>query len=326
MASIQRRSESWRAVVRRTGYPTQISTHRLKSDAEAWARKIEREMDQAEFSVATSYKGTAKAILEDFRDKISPSRKGHRWEKTRINKLIKEPWLQKPVNKITKRDVADWRDAQRISGSSVRREMNLLSSVFNHAIKEWSLPINNPMKGVRKPKEGKARDRRPSAEELGAIRSHFENKKPQMLVAMELAIETAMREGELFNARLEWIDLKGRCIKLPDTKNSDARAVPLSSVALKLLTEQVARARLLGQKTLFSFKEGAAGIYWREAMKELKIDDLHFHDLRHEAITRMVPKFPNILELAKVTGHRDLRQLQRYYNPTVESLAAKLDA
>lgn len=322
MASIQRRGKRWRAVIRRTGHPTQLATLPTKAAAEAWARGIEAEMDQAKFCDVRSFKKTAAQLFERYADEVSPHKKGKRWEKIRLTALGRAACFGKPVNKITRQDIISWRDSRCVSDSTIRRDMVLLNSVFNHAKKEWGLPVLNPLEGVSKPADNPARNRRPTAAELGAIRAHFQGKRMALLV--ELAIETAMRLGELCS--LEWADvhLDKRYVHLRHTKNGDERKVPLSKHATKLLTVAKVRARMLGETRLFSFSALSAGVYWREAMKVLEIEDLHFHDLRHEATTRLSTKLVNVLELAAVTGHRDLKMLQRYYNPSPTDLAKKL--
>lgn len=316
MASLQKRPTGWRAVIRRKGHAPQIKTFRIKSAAEAWAREIERDMDRAEFVDRRSFKKTARELMENYRDTVSPGKKGAHWEKVRLKKLMREPWTLKPVNEITRSDITSWRDSQGVSGASVRREMTLLSSVFNHAIKELGYPIKNPLQGVSKPKENEARNRRPTGSEFGALRSRFEKTSMELLV--ELATETAMRLGELCS--LKWVDvhLEERFIRLYDTKNGSPRDVPLSKRAVQLLQAQPKAEKVIG------ITAGTAGVYWREACKELGIEDLHFHDLRHEATTRLAAKL-DMLELSRVTGHKDPRMLRRYYNPTPAELADKLD-
>lgn len=317
MASIQKRAKSWRAVIRRKGHPVQIKSWPTKAAAEAWARSVESAMDQATFVDTRSYRGTGVQLLQRYHDEVSPAKKGARWERVRLRKLMRASFLTKPVNDVQKMDVIRWKQAQSVSGASLRREMVLLSSVFNHAKKEWQLPVINPMQGVSKPADSKARSRRPTAAELGAIRSHFQNKKMGVLV--DLAIETAMRLGEMCS--LTWADvyISERYVHLRDTKNGHERMVPLSThaaIVLGKLTEKTGR--------VFPFSAQSAGVYWRRAMKELEIKDLHFHDLRHEAATRLAGKLSNVLELAAVTGHRDLRMLQRYFHPDPTDLARKI--
>lgn len=317
MASIQRRGTSWRAVIRRTGHTTQIKTFPLKAAAERWATKVEREMDLGEFADRRSCDVTGAAIAQQYADEISPAKKGKRWEQVRLKKLARVAWMQKPLNRVTADDIQKWRKAQTISGASLRREMNLLNSVFNYAKKHWH-PVQNPLAGVSKPADSKSRERRPSQAELGAIRTHFQ-KKPGMALLVELAIETAMRLGELCS--LDWKDVYlDECyVQLHDTKNGTARKVPLSKTAIELLQARTPAGKVIGVSA------ATAGVYWRKACKELGITDLHFHDLRHEATTRMAAKVPNAMALAKITGHKDLKMLSRYYNPSVGDLAKLLN-
>lgn len=317
MASIQKRSGAWRAVIRRKGHPTQIKTWPTKVLAEAWARKVEREMDTAEFVDRRSYRGTSRDLLTRYRDEVSPGKKGARSEIVRLNLIMREGWTAKPVNDVQKMDIIRWRDGRACTGPTVRREMVLLNAVFSHAKREWTLPIVNPLQGVSMPANSVARERRPSITELGAIRSHLREKKMGLL--MELAIETAMRLGEMCS--LTWADvhLSERYVLLRDTKNGTARRVPLSTKAVETFEKLTP-----GTGRVFHFSSAAASVYWRNTMKTLGIKDLHFHDLRHEATTRMADKLVNVLELAAVTGHKDLRTLQRYYNPHATDLARKL--
>ena len=131
---------------------------------------------------------------------------------------------------------------------------------------------------------------------------------------MNLAIETGMRLSELCG--MTWQHVYDHHIHIPLTKNGDPRDVPLSTAAKALLSER-------GAGRVFRISAGTAGVYWRDACKQLGIKNLHFHDLRHEAATRMASRL-TVLELAAVLGHRDLKSLQRYYNPTPQELSAKL--
>lgn len=278
---------------------------------------VEREIDTAGTGVVSrSHKTTTRDLFDKYAKEVSPTKKGAKWEVVRLKKIARAAWAAKRVNEVTKKDINDWKAEQSVSAASVRREMNLVSAVFNYAIREWSLPIKNPLQGVSRPADSRARERRPSTAELGAIRSHFAEKKMGLLV--ELAIETAMRLSELCS--IEWADvnLDGQYITLSDTKNGTKRNVPLSTRAVELLRPHVSKGPVIG------ITAGSAGVFWREAMKVLKIEDLHFHDLRHEATTRLSTKLVNVLELAAVTGHKSLKHLQRYYNPDPTDLAKKL--
>lgn len=278
-------------------------------------------MDRNAFVDVRSFKDSCRSVMTRYAAEVSPTKKGARWELIRIKKLAKAPWTLKRPQEVGRVDLTRWKAVQTVSGPSLRREMVLLHSIFNYAIKEWGMPFQNPMRSVSLPADSKPRERRPSEAELGAIRAHFLGKRMGLLV--ELAIETAMRLGEMCSLTWGQTNISERYVRLIDTKNGHPRNVPLSTRAVALLVE----ARLLGflpEQRVFPFSEKSAGVYWRTAMKVLEINDLHFHDLRHEATTRLAEKLTNVLELAAVTGHKDLKMLQRYYNPHPSALAAKL--
>lgn len=334
MASFEERCGKWRAVVRRTGYKPQSKTFATKTKAKEWARQIEVQMDNAEFLVANSVKDTAREVFLRFRDEVCPDRRGGKWEATRIGRFAAQPWMNKPINKILKSDIEAWKNEMLLTKSpgTVRRELSLMSKVFSHAKKVWHMPVVNPVREITRPADSEARERRPTAFELAQLANHFEGKP--MWVVMHLAIETAMRLGEITSLTWSQVHLEERYIQLVKTKNGDKRKVPLSREAVRILqgvlkpviAEYRARGYHPNKEKLFSFSAASAGVYWREACKKLKIEDLHFHDLRHEAITRLTPKFTNIMELSAVTGHRDMKCLRRYYNPKMTYLADRMDA
>jgi integrase len=128
-----------------------------------------------------------------------------------------------------------------------------------------------------------------------------------------------MRQGEVLWMR--WRNVHGRYVHLPRTKNGEQRNVPLSSRALALLGCLTAGK---GDERVTPLEAGTSGAYFREAVRGAAISDLHFHDARHEAITRFAQRL-SIMELARVSGHRDTRMLLGYYHPDAGDLAAKLD-
>lgn len=323
MASIQKRGARWRAVIRRTGIPTQVQYFKTQVDAKAWARKTEAQIDSREFVDHRSFKGSCREVLAEYLSKVTPTKKGRTPETVRLNKLMRAPWtLKRPVD-VRPADIRAWKEAQTVSGPTLRREMGLINSVFNFAVKEWNYPIPNPMRGVSMPGDSKARDRRPSTAELGAIRGHFAGKK--MGAVVEIAILTAMRRGEIASLSWEQINLEERYIHLLKTKNGEERKVPLSRAAGDILVQYGTVARMTGMKTVFGLSARTISLYWTDAMKALQIEDLRFHDLRHEATTQLARKLSNVLELAAVTGHKDLKMLKRYFNPSPLELAVKLD-
>lgn len=331
--------DRWRVVVRRAGYQVRSKIFNLKKDAEAWAREIESSMDNNKYrDIARAKEHTVGSLLERFRDEVCDTRKGARWEKVRINFLLREAeFTKRRLDQLRFEDLRDWRDARlkQVSPPSVNREMNLLSGVFKHAIQEWSVPLaDNPVHLVGRPKGAdRKRNRRWYDDELQAIlkAAEFdENVRPETGKAMVpwallLALETAMRPSELTVLKVRDFHPRERCVRLGDSKNGDGRDVPLSTKATRYLTF-LTQGRD-DDELIFMVTWETLGNYYRSLRKTagLANADLRFRDARHEATTRLSRKFSNALELSAVTGHRSLQSLRRYFNPTAAELASRLD-
>lgn len=330
----------WRAVVRKAGYKVRSQIFPTKALAKGWAREIEGEMDSRRYKDPSKFaKDTVGSLFEKFRDEVCDQRKGGRWERVRINKLLREAeFMPRRITELQSSDLREWRNERlkQVSPMSVNREMNLMSKIFSHAIQEWGYPWSvNPIHEVSRPKggTGKPRNRRWGDTELQALltaTNYDPERQPRtgyehVAWGLLLMIETAMRPGEFCSAKVKDVNLARRYIRLHDSKNGDARDVPLSSKAVQMLTILVQGKR--PEQTLFPVTSESLGKEYRDARKAagLAEADLRFYDGKHEAISRLAPKFRDALELSKVTGHRDLRSLAVYYNPTVEELAAKLD-
>ena len=129
-----------------------------------------------------------------------------------------------------------------------------------------------------------------------------------------------MRRGELLSLAWEGVNLDLRVAHLDMTKNGSKRDVPLSSDAITLL-------RSLPHDisgNVFPLTVASLRGLWNRACRRAGITDLHFHDLRHEATSRFFEKGLNVMEVATITGHKDLRMLQRYTHLRAEDLAKKL--
>jgi integrase len=135
-----------------------------------------------------------------------------------------------------------------------------------------------------------------------------------------LALETAMRRGELLALKWEDIDLGQRTATLWETKNGQTRVAPLSTQAIKILKEL---PRSIDGRVL-PIKGCAVSKAWDVAVVRAQLQDFRFHDLRHMAITQMAKKLPNMIELSAVSGHKSLSMLKRYYHPKAADLAKKL--
>lgn len=337
MATIIKRGDlQWQAKIRRKGYPSQSRTFELKADAEAWARDVEREMDRGAFLDRTeAEKNTFGEILKRYKREITPSKKSASIEEVIIDNLLKTDLSKLKMTALSGSALAEWRDDRlgEVSGSTVNREIDVISSVINLARKEWGIHIENPVTLIRRPPKGKARERRLVVDEEKRLLDALEEtprredgtfekgaRNPWLKPVVELAIETAMRRGELLSLEWQHVDLKRAVAHLPDTKNGDARDVPLSKKAVAVL-KKLPRS-ISG--TVFPITANALKKGFERACERAGIENFHFHDLRHEAASRISMRLSNVLELSAVTGHRDLRMLKRYYHPKAEDLAKKL--
>ncbi len=264
---------------------------------------------------------------------VSPTKAGQRWEELRLDKMDNElSFVGLLINDISADQIAEWRDLRlkQVASPSVRREMTLLSSVFEIARREWKCCTINPVREVKRPSNGRPRDRRITVAEEKDLIDRFgyvEGAAPitlqqELAYVFLLALETGMRQGEILGLTLKSVRLKDRYVHLAKTKNGDSRNVPLTKRAGDLL-EVLLRGRT-GEGAVFRLESGSADAMFRRVRDELKIVDLHFHDTRHEATTRLARKV-DVLDLARITGHKDPRSLMVYYNATAAEMAARLD-
>ncbi|MDY0261898.1 site-specific integrase [Syntrophotalea acetylenica] len=322
MASINKRGPyQWQVKIRRKGYPLQSKTFETEEDAKKWARLIESEMDRGIFVCqAEAEKTTLEEALKRYKREITPGKKGKKQEESRINILSRSPLGPRYLASIRGTDVAKYRDERLLERSpiTVNNELILLSHLYTVAKKEWGMEgLRNPVRDIRKPKQPSGRDRRLRPGEEERLLKHT---PPRLRPLIVLALETAMRLGELVNLRWENINLARRTAHLPETKNDSARTVPLSTSAIK---EFKALPRHLDGQ-IFTYSANAASIAFSDLVKKQEIENLRFHDLRHEATSRLFEKGLNPMEVASITGHKTLQMLKRYTHLRAEDLAEKL--
>lgn len=263
---------------------------------------------------------------------VSAKKKGHTQECFRSKVICASALGAMPIAKITGRDIAEYRDTRLstvsrqtkrlISNSTVLSELALLSDLFEIARTEWHAVKSNPVRDIRKPKPNPPRTRRLRGnEERLILRACLALKKPAIYSIVVLAIETAMRQGEIL--RLSWdnIDIRSGVAHLPHTKNGSPRDIPLSIRARDALT----RLGIRNEGDVFVLTSDAVKSSWRAVITGLKIKELRFHDLRHEATSRLFERGLDVMEVATITGHKDLKMLRRYTHLSAKTLVAKLD-
>jgi integrase len=329
MATITRKQSKdiikWQARIRLSNYPTITKTFNLKSHALAWARETEIQIEKG--LLTTGYEKaeeTLGEVLKRYLSEVTPSKRGHKVEAIRLKKLMRDPMAATKFGYLKPSHLIKYRNQRlkEVSGSTVKKELSLISHVFETANKEWDMPMNgNPVRLISKPKENKPRDRRlEDDEEERLLLSCSQSRNPYLLPLVIVAIETAMRRGELLRLERQHLKVNNRTAYLPMTKNGDSRTVPLSTRAIATLNDLP--VHISGK--VFPLSETALRGLWGRACRRAGISDLHLHDLRHEATTRLFELGLNIMEVSAITGHKDLKMLKRYTHLKAEDLALKL--
>jgi integrase len=321
MAVFERRGKAWRVKVRLRGQ-SHSATRTSKAEAQAWADETERKI-RAGLGLTLSGR-TLADLFDRYALEVSPrKRSGGGWEVTRLAYYARDPLARTRLCDLTPGILAAWRDRRlaSVTGGTLRRDMALLSHALGVATREWGWLAVNPMSHVRRPAENAPRDRRVSADDIERIchaagwqpGTPAHTKTARVAAAFLFAIETGMRGGEIVALRRDHV--RDVVAHLPRTKNGLKRDVALSPRARQLLLDVGGD---WGDLTV-RLKDAL----FRKLRKQAGVAGLNFHDSRHEAITRLARKL-DVLALARMVGHRDLKMLQVYYNESAADLAKRL--
>lgn len=315
----------WRATPYSGGFRLPSKTFERKQDAMAY------DADQRRKGAKPVSKRTVGDLLEKYQREVTPTKIGKDWEHKRLDFWMQQDLALLPAN-VGSEQLGKWRDERlkgkdgqpAVSGSTVNRDIHLLSHVFKIAWKEWGWLTDNPWTGVRRPKEAQPRDRLVSDEEVALLRQ-VSGDTPTTIIgrsvfAFRFAIETGMRSGEILAMRKEHD--KGSYVHLPahqaGAKKSGKRDVPLTAEARAIL-DQVKQLEL----DIWGMSDSQRQANFNKAVKNAGIEGMTFHDSRHTAVTRLARKL-SVLELARMIGHRDINQLRTYFNESPEEMAKKL--
>lgn len=321
--------------VRRKGVPLQHITFDTWQQAEQARLHIEANLSVSivrDYGIATKY--TLRDLMQRYLKEVVPGHKGGDVEANRLRRMMrKEAFVDKKLAALVTEDLQDF-IADRlteVAPATVDRDLDVLSQTLRYADNVWKIaPVESAFKGLQRPKYFNERDRRLTAkEEKDLLEAARADENPYIEPAIVLALETAMRRSELLSLTPDDINFEMRYAHLKDTKNGRSRKVPLTQRAMQVFQALLALQVMAGiddgrllDLTANALKKG----FFERVLPSTKIKDLHFHDLRHEAISRLAEsgRF-QMIELQAVSGHRDMRMLQRYAHLCSGILAEKMD-
>lgn len=313
MAAIRKRNDRWQVQVRRKGFDPISRSFLLKTDALEWAREIERQADRQE--LATDRRQLDSISLGDlvrrYRDNVVPDKKGRDTETIVLNAFLREQISKKPLSQVTQADFTAYKNKRlkAVQPSTLKRQMNPIRHMFQIAIDEWGIPLKeNPLDKVKlKAKDNKRERRLRDGEYETLIEATRTRRNPLIEKVVVFAIETAMRRGEILNLCWGQVDLKRRSVTILESKNGYSRTIPMTPATYALLHEIPREAA-----KVFPITANSLRLAWGRMLEGTGIEDLHFHDLRHEAVSRFFEMGLTVPEVASISGHRDTRMLLRY--------------
>lgn len=341
MGTIQKRPNgSHTAKIRRKGFPELSRTFRTRAEAEAWMSEQEAVIAKRVANICTVETQQRIAaqcdqkyrvfgdLMRRYLEEVTPHKTAGGEEAIRMRGLLKQSIADCPLEGLTGARVAQWRNErmQRVSGSTMNRDKSLLGHVIEIARGEWDMDFKaNPFQRVRGAPQGLPRERRlSSAEEAALMHACDATKNPYVCPIIVLALETAMRRGELVGLEWERVHLKEPSIQLTRTKTGRSRGVALSSRAVSTLLALRPPHDNPKGAVFPGLTPNALKLAFRRAVERAGITDFHFHDLRHEATSRLFEKGLSVMDVATITGHQDIRMLHRYTHLQVRDLARKL--
>lgn len=324
MGTIRKRGEKWQAMVRKSGHRSIGRTFTHRSDAVRWVQATELEIEREGLIPDRSILKTAVLadLLARYRDAISVSKRGHlNMERWVLERLLRHPMARLKLSELRRGHLQAWCDERlkEVSASTMRRQLAILSHVFEIAHSIWHIPIDNLTRKLVIPVSSARRQRRlTAAEEAQLLVAVEASRNLCLLPILLLAKETSMRRGELL--ALRWDQIGKDHIIIRTSKNGESRTIALSNTAIAILDSV---AKIDGR--VFPISASALTQAWRRLAKRAGVTDLRFHDLRHEAISRFFELGLSAPEVQSMSGHKDMRMLYRYAHANRWAVLSKLN-
>lgn len=353
MASFEPRGNSVRAIVRLPGGGKKSSTFDTQQEAENWAASMER---KKALGTVTAVSGiTVAELFEAYLEAVAANTDSEKWNKLRLIKWANEPIGARKLASIVTHDIDQWiaarlkdnggRKGGTITPATVNREMNLMSAAFTYAVKSRKWIKVNPCHGAQRPEKGRPRKRpllTPAEIRAICIATGFDADPALKTIGARtgacflLALETGMRSGEILRLRPQDYHRDDRFIHVAAIEQGGrkgaksgratvdpSRNVPLTSRAIELLDALLASSPK-DQPYIVGLNDRQRDANWRKYRDKAGIEELTFHDTKHEACTRL-SKFIDVLALSHAIGTKDVRLLRdTYYNNDAQRSAALL--
>jgi integrase len=327
MATIRKRGDKWQVQVRRSGSQSLSRTFHARRDAEEWARHMEVQADRRDLppDPKALQRITLGELVLRYRDTVTPKKKGSQIERIVLSRFVRHPICSKRLSELRPGDFAAYRDERlkEIKPASLKRQLGPIHNLFRVAKQEWGVPIReNPLDPVPLEVGHQRRERRLRPGELERLLEPARACRNKLVCPIiQLALETGMRRGEILALKTEDIDWEGRALVIRDSKNGQGRTIPLTRAAMAVLGSLPS-----AQGKLLPITANALRLAWERLRKRAGMPDLHFHDLRHEAISQFFERGLSVPEVALISGHKDVRMLFRYTHAMRERVLEKLDA
>ena len=315
MSTIRKHYDKWQCLVRVKDHPQIIKSFTLREDAKRWGNETELKIRREDAGIAKIKCPSFRDISLRYLNEVSIHKKCHRDERYTINSLSREAWSEYPINKITPLIIGKYRDRQRevVKDNTINRKLDVVSTIYTTCKKEWGFPVDNPVLSIRRPKMPEPLTRRISEREINLLLKGNRTSE-QLRTIIELALETAMRQGEILRIHPEHI--KGNTLFIPVAKTKP-RTIPLTKRAIEILKHATLP---------FNIKQDRLTKQFKKLCDHYRIKGVRFHTLRHQSLTDfMKVKKLDVPSTMLVAGHADPRTLLKIYNNLkVEDVAKKL--
>ena len=325
MATItKRKSGKWTAEVR-THKKYISKTFIKKSNASNWAKEIEYQLDREQYEdFSESVRITLGELITRYRDEITPTKKGAKEEKYKLNFILRNKIVKCRVLSLKTKQILEFKNdiKETRAASTVNKYIHYIYTIWETARVQWdiALPSRNPVSLVKKEKVTDKIDRILTSEEYQDLLSACSKSNLAFLPEIvEFAYITAMRFGEITKLRTKDINFEKSTALLLDTKNGESRLVPLTDRALEICNKFRFREKL------FDINRDKFRHYFEQACHRANVKKFRFHDLRACAITNLFLRGWSIAEVSVVSGHKTWSELKRYTRIKPSQLVEKIN-